>query len=150
MLGACCSAEQLASVPHRLHALLLRSQVLVAKKHPAVEYCHSVLNEWFVMRLAKRLGLDVPLRSMSSGLRLQPKSKYPLTSAPNRIRNALRLELKILIQTAIGAAIEGSASYPSNEKSSNVNANRSFTSGLIFITGNALGVRASCVATCSK
>ncbi len=28
--------------------------------HPDVDYCHSVLNEWFVMRLAKRLGLDVP------------------------------------------------------------------------------------------
>ena len=28
--------------------------------HPDDDYPHSVINEWFVMRLAKRLGLDVP------------------------------------------------------------------------------------------
>lgn len=28
--------------------------------HPDEDYSHSVINEWFVMRLAKRLGLDVP------------------------------------------------------------------------------------------
>ena len=28
--------------------------------HPDDDYRHSVINEWFVMRLAKRLGLDVP------------------------------------------------------------------------------------------
>lgn len=28
--------------------------------HPDEDYAHSVINEWFVMRLAKRLGLDVP------------------------------------------------------------------------------------------
>ena len=28
--------------------------------HPHTDYPHSVINEWFVMRLAKRLGLDVP------------------------------------------------------------------------------------------
>lgn len=28
--------------------------------HPDEDYPHSVVNEWFVMRLAKRLGLDVP------------------------------------------------------------------------------------------
>lgn len=28
--------------------------------HPDGDYPHSVVNEWFVMRLAKRLGLDVP------------------------------------------------------------------------------------------
>lgn len=28
--------------------------------HPDDHYPHSVINEWFVMRLAKRLGLDVP------------------------------------------------------------------------------------------
>lgn len=28
--------------------------------HPDQDYRHSVINEWFVMRLAKRLGLDVP------------------------------------------------------------------------------------------
>ncbi len=28
--------------------------------HPDDDYPHSVVNEWFVMRLAKRLGLDVP------------------------------------------------------------------------------------------
>ena len=33
---------------------------ILKPNHPDVEYCHSVLNEWFVMRLAKRLGLDVP------------------------------------------------------------------------------------------
>lgn len=29
--------------------------------HPDEDYPHSVVNEWFVMRLAKRLGLDVPV-----------------------------------------------------------------------------------------
>ena len=29
--------------------------------HPNEDYPHSVINEWFVMRLAKRLGLDVPV-----------------------------------------------------------------------------------------
>lgn len=28
--------------------------------HPDEDYPHSVINEWFVMRLAQRLGLDVP------------------------------------------------------------------------------------------
>ncbi len=28
--------------------------------HPDKDYAHSVINEWFVMRLAKRMGLDVP------------------------------------------------------------------------------------------
>ena len=28
--------------------------------HPDEDYPHSVINEWFMMRLAKRLGLDVP------------------------------------------------------------------------------------------
>ncbi len=28
--------------------------------HPDADYRHSVINEWFVMRLAKQLGLDVP------------------------------------------------------------------------------------------
>lgn len=28
--------------------------------HPDSDYPHSVINEWFVMRLAKRLGIDVP------------------------------------------------------------------------------------------
>lgn len=29
--------------------------------HPDEDYPHSVINEWFVIRLAKRLGLDVPV-----------------------------------------------------------------------------------------
>jgi hypothetical protein len=28
--------------------------------HPDTDYHHSAINEWFVMRLAKRLGIDVP------------------------------------------------------------------------------------------
>jgi len=28
--------------------------------HPGADYRHSVINEWFVMRLAKQVGLDVP------------------------------------------------------------------------------------------
>lgn len=28
--------------------------------HPDADYPHSVINEWFVMRLARRMGLDVP------------------------------------------------------------------------------------------
>ena len=68
-------------------------------------------------------------------------------------RNATRVNLELAAYskccTAIGLKIEGCASYPSNEKSLNPNANISLTSGLIFITGNARGVLASCVATCS-
>ena len=33
---------------------------ILKPNHPDDDYPHSVINEWFVMRLAKRLGLDVP------------------------------------------------------------------------------------------
>ena len=33
---------------------------ILKPNHPDDDYRHSVINEWFVMRLAKRLGLDVP------------------------------------------------------------------------------------------
>ena len=33
---------------------------ILKPNHPDEDYPHSVINEWFVMRLAKRLGLDVP------------------------------------------------------------------------------------------
>ena len=31
--------------------------------HPDPDYPHSVANEWFVMRLARKIGLDVPDRT---------------------------------------------------------------------------------------
>ena len=36
------------------------STQILKPDHPDEDYLHSVINEWFVMRLAKRLGLDVP------------------------------------------------------------------------------------------
>ena len=33
---------------------------ILTPDHPDADYPHSVINEWFVMRLARRLGLDVP------------------------------------------------------------------------------------------
>lgn len=36
------------------------SSHILKPDHPDSDYPHSVANEWFVMRLAKRLGLDVP------------------------------------------------------------------------------------------
>jgi len=33
---------------------------ILKPNHPDADYPHSVINEWFVMRLARRLGLDVP------------------------------------------------------------------------------------------
>jgi serine/threonine-protein kinase HipA len=36
------------------------STQILKPDHPDEDYAHSVINEWFVMRLAKRLGLDVP------------------------------------------------------------------------------------------
>ena len=38
----------------------LPSTHILKPDHPDEDYRHSVINEWFVMRLAKRLGLDVP------------------------------------------------------------------------------------------
>lgn len=39
---------------------LTPSTHILKPDHPDADYPHSVINEWFVMRLAKRLGLDVP------------------------------------------------------------------------------------------
>jgi serine/threonine-protein kinase HipA len=39
---------------------LAPSTHILKPDHPDSDYPHSVINEWFVMRLAKRLGLDVP------------------------------------------------------------------------------------------
>lgn len=36
------------------------SSHILKPDHPDEDYPHSVINEWFVMRLAKRLGLEVP------------------------------------------------------------------------------------------
>lgn len=33
---------------------------IIKPDHPDEDYPHSVINEWFIMRLAKRLGLEVP------------------------------------------------------------------------------------------
>ena len=61
----------LAGAQHKL-AVVLQDEALfepagntpsthiLKPNHPDDDYRHSVINEWFVMRLAKRLGLDVP------------------------------------------------------------------------------------------
>lgn len=61
----------LAGAQHKL-ALVLQDDALfepagatpsthiLKPDHPDEDYPHSAINEWFVMRLAKRLGLDVP------------------------------------------------------------------------------------------
>lgn len=61
----------LAGAQHKL-ALVLQDDALfepagatpsthiLKPDHPDQDYPHSVINEWFVMRLARRLGLDVP------------------------------------------------------------------------------------------
>jgi serine/threonine-protein kinase HipA len=51
--------------------------------HPDEDYPHSVINEWFVMRLAKRLGLDVP----DVHRRYTPSPVY-LVDRFDRIRNS--------------------------------------------------------------
>lgn len=51
--------------------------------HPDQEYRHSVINEWFVMRLAKQLGLEVP----NVHLRYVPSPVY-LIERFDRLRNA--------------------------------------------------------------
>ncbi len=61
----------LAGAQHKLAVVLQNSALfepagatpsthILKPDHPDEDYPHSVINEWFVMRLAKRLGLDVP------------------------------------------------------------------------------------------
>ena len=61
----------LAGAQHKLAVVLQHGQLfepagatpsthILKPDHPDEDYAHSVINEWFVMRLAKRLGLDVP------------------------------------------------------------------------------------------
>jgi serine/threonine-protein kinase HipA len=61
----------LAGAQHKLAVVLqdgkmfepadvMPSTHILKPDHPDADYAHSVINEWFVMRLAKRLGLDVP------------------------------------------------------------------------------------------
>ncbi len=61
----------LAGAQHKLAVVLQENQLfepagatpsthILKPNHPDEDYPHSVINEWFVMRLAKRLGLDVP------------------------------------------------------------------------------------------
>ena len=61
----------LAGAQHKLAAVLqdealfepagdTPSTHILKPDHPDDDYRHSVINEWFVMRLAKRLGLEVP------------------------------------------------------------------------------------------
>lgn len=62
----------LAGAQHKLAVVLLDDALfepagatpsthILKPDHPDEDYPHSVINEWFVMRLAKRLGLDVPV-----------------------------------------------------------------------------------------
>jgi serine/threonine-protein kinase HipA len=61
----------LAGAQHKLAVILQNGELfepagatpsthILKPDHPDEDYAHSVINEWFVMRLAKRLGLDVP------------------------------------------------------------------------------------------
>ncbi|WP_417068861.1 HipA domain-containing protein [Niveibacterium terrae] len=61
----------LAGAQHKLAVVLQEGELfepagatpsthILKPDHPDEDYRHSVINEWFVMRLAKRLGLDVP------------------------------------------------------------------------------------------
>jgi serine/threonine-protein kinase HipA len=61
----------LAGAQHKLAVVLehgelfepagaLSSTHILKPDHPDTDYPHSVANEWFVMRLARKLGLDVP------------------------------------------------------------------------------------------
>ncbi|MEN9436698.1 MAG: hypothetical protein RIR09_1353, partial [Pseudomonadota bacterium] len=61
----------LAGAQHKLAVVLQNSALfepagatpsthILKPDHPDEDYAHSVINEWFVMRLAKRLGLDTP------------------------------------------------------------------------------------------
>lgn len=61
----------LAGAQHKLAVVLQRDALfepagsapsthILKPDHPDDDYRHSVINEWFVMRLAKNLGLDVP------------------------------------------------------------------------------------------
>jgi serine/threonine-protein kinase HipA len=61
----------LAGAQHKLAVVLQEGRLfepagatpsthILKPDHPDTDYPHSVINEWFVMRLAKRLGLDVP------------------------------------------------------------------------------------------
>jgi len=61
----------LAGAQHKLAVVLQEGKLsepagatpsthILKPDHPDEDYAHSVVNEWFVMRLAKRLGLDVP------------------------------------------------------------------------------------------
>jgi serine/threonine-protein kinase HipA len=61
----------LAGAQHKLAVILKQEGIyepagatssthILKPDHPDEDYPHSVINEWFVMRLAKRLGLDVP------------------------------------------------------------------------------------------
>lgn len=61
----------LAGAQHKLAVVLRDDQLfepagatpsthILKPDHPDEDYAHSVINEWFVMRLARRLGLDVP------------------------------------------------------------------------------------------
>ncbi|MDP2126025.1 MAG: HipA domain-containing protein [Pseudohongiella sp.] len=61
----------LAGAQHKLAVVLQNNELfepagatpsthILKPDHPDEDYLHSVINEWFVMRLAKRLGLDVP------------------------------------------------------------------------------------------
>jgi serine/threonine-protein kinase HipA len=61
----------LAGAQHKLAVVLHEGELfepagatpsthILKPDHPDEDYPHSAINEWFVMRLAKRLGLDVP------------------------------------------------------------------------------------------
>ena len=65
--------------------------------HPDEDYPHSVINEWFVMRLAQRLGLDVP----NVHRRYVPSPVY-LVPSPNRTCKSTRPNASLMPTTAAG------------------------------------------------
>lgn len=71
LMHAASKRMSLAGAQHKLAVVLQEGDLfepagatpsthLLKPDHPDADYPHSVVNEWFIMRLAKRLSLDVP------------------------------------------------------------------------------------------
>lgn len=74
--------------------------------HPDKDYCHSVINEWFVMRLAKRLGLEVP----NVHRRYVPSPVY-LINRFDRVLNAQKWERRHVIDACQLLGLDRSFKY---------------------------------------
>jgi len=71
LMHAASKRMSLAGAQHKLAIVMEQGELfepagafpsthILKPDHPAEDYPHSVVNEWFVMRLAGKLGLDVP------------------------------------------------------------------------------------------